>query len=218
MQRLSENVPWQYLLREVDAVYRFSSAGGSTQVRSHKRRVRDHLSRIIEADSDLQPGTPANKPVCDHLPRALVNGLSERTSSLIRSIEAVASQLTWRYGYDRMPRGLERKYAYAEFMGPLGPVVADALILGLVLFAPRCIYPTHCHPGITESYYGLSGAWSENDLGVYTPGSLILNRPPHEHRITTGDREPVLLLYAWEGEPEALRSYEMTFIRKRRSG
>ena len=36
-----------------------------------------------------------------------------------------------------MPRGLKRKYAYAELMGPQGPVESERLILGLVLFGPK---------------------------------------------------------------------------------
>ena len=62
-----------------------------------------------------------------------------------------------------------------------------------MLFAPQCTYPAHKHEGITESYICLSGAASENDSGVYTPGSMILNLPGHKHRITTSDHEPALL-------------------------
>ena len=85
--------------------------------------------------------------------------------------------LTWEFGYERVPKGLERKYAYCEILGPKGPVKADTLILGFVLFAPGTTYPQHSHKDIEESYVSIAGAWSENDTAVYAPGSLILNRP-----------------------------------------
>ncbi|MEM8664791.1 MAG: dimethlysulfonioproprionate lyase DddL, partial [Pseudomonadota bacterium] len=38
-----------------------------------------------------------------------------------------------------------------------------------------------------------------------------LNRPGEEHRITTGDREPCLLAYAWIGPAERLAAPEIKF-------
>jgi dimethylpropiothetin dethiomethylase len=90
------------------------------------------------------------------------------------------------------------------------------LILGLVMFTPRTTDPTHCHQGITESYFCLSGSISEHDVGVYAPGSLILNRPDHPHRITANEREPALLADAWVGHPEKLPTQKMTFSRQPR--
>ena len=43
---------------------------------------------------------------------------------------------------------LRGKYAYAELVGPRGPVVSERLTLGLVLFGPRCTYPAHSHVGM----------------------------------------------------------------------
>ncbi|MEM6729092.1 MAG: dimethylsulfonioproprionate lyase family protein, partial [Pseudomonadota bacterium] len=91
-----------------------------------------------------------------------------------------------------------------------GPVVTDALIVGIVLFAPGCIYPAHAHEGITESYVCLSGAVSQNHQGVYAPGSMIFNPAGAKHRITVSEQEPALLAYAWTGRPEVLRANEMT--------
>ena len=116
-----------------------------------------------------------------------------------------------------MPRGLSRKYGYAELVGPYGPVVSERLILGLVLFAPRCTYPAHSHDGICESYICLSGAISEGNAGVYAPGSLLYNPPQQSHRMTTGDHEPTLLAYAWTGPPDKLINQTMKFSRKRKT-
>ncbi len=85
-----------------------------------------------------------------------------------------------------------------------------------MLFAPGTTYPTHSHHGITESYVCLSGAISENHVGVYAPGSLILNPPEHPHRITTSDREPSLLAYAWVGSSDDLIYQKMSFSRQKK--
>ena len=66
-----------------------------------------------------------------------------------------------------MPRSLEKKYAYAELLDPRAPVVCEDLLLGLMLFAPKCSYPAHSHEDIAESYLCLIGMVSENHDGVY---------------------------------------------------
>ena len=68
------------------------------------------------------------KPVGSHLGRALDNGEQERTQTFIRALAKITDQLVWQYGYDKMPRSLEKKYAYAELLGPRGPVVCEDLI------------------------------------------------------------------------------------------
>lgn len=205
---------WVYLLREYYEFYRYLRSGGSTKIRAHQRAVREAISRVMKANPPIEFNEPASKPVVTHLRRALDEGKNERHAPLMRAIDAVHKQLSWQYGYEKMPRGLERKFAYAEFAGPAGPVLTDEVILGVVLFAPGCIYPAHAHDGITESYITLSGAVSENHQGVYAPGSLIFNPPGTTHRITTSDLEPSLLAYAWEGPREKLAEQLMTFSRR----
>jgi len=212
--RLGHFPDWRYLLREFYNLYRFSSAGGSSHVRSHQKEVRHRLSRLLNYDPPVSRVQASEKQVCAHLSRALDIGLSHSTAPLVRSIERIRDQLYWEFGYSKLPPGLRNKFAFSEFMGPKGPIVSETLILGLVLFAPGTIYPTHSHQGITESYFCLSGAISENDVGVYAPGSLILNPPEHPHRITTSDSEPSLLAYAWVGSTEKLACPQMVFSRQ----
>ncbi|SOH95312.1 dimethylpropiothetin dethiomethylase [Monaibacterium marinum] len=204
---------WTYLLREFAEMYRLGSAGGSQKIRGHQHRVRQAISRAVTANAEIIARPPEDKPVTMHLRRALDQGRHDRMESVVRAIDAVLPQLSWLYGYDKMPRGLDQKYAYAEIAGPQGPVQTQEVILGLVLFAPKTTYPSHAHEGLTESYYTLSGAVSENDDGVFAPGSMIFNPPGRAHRITTGDHEPTLLAYAWEGSGPALLGQKMTFAR-----
>ncbi len=212
--RLADLPDWRYLLREFHDHYRELSSGGSAPIRSHQRNVRARITSAVRSNPEIRIAGPESKPVAAHLRRALDKGRTAPGASFIRAIEAVSGALQWQYGYDKVPKGLAAKYAFAEFAGPRGPVICDDLILGLVLFAPGCIYPAHAHAGITESYVCLSGAMSENDQGVYGPGSLIFNPPGHMHRITVSDREPTLLAWAWEGDPASLAGNKLTFSRK----
>ncbi|MBO3759091.1 dimethylsulfonioproprionate lyase family protein [Ciceribacter sp. L1K22] len=215
-RRLSDMPNWTYLLQEFEALYRFGSAGGSKAIRSHRKRVREILAGIIDADPPLLDREPASKPVVAHFGRAIDLGKRSVMANFSRALERLQEELTWEYGYVRVPKTLERKYAYCEVLGPKGPVKSDALILGFVLFAPNTTYPQHSHKGIEESYLSIAGAWSENDAAVYAPGSLILNKAEQEHRITIGETEPCLLAYAWVGPSERLASPGMTFSATRK--
>ncbi|MEQ8320256.1 MAG: dimethylsulfonioproprionate lyase family protein [Rhodospirillales bacterium] len=215
-QRISQHPDWKYVLREFYNVYRFSSSGGSKLIGAHMRVVQARLSRVLTSDPALNLIPPDRKPVTAHLGRTLDNGEEERTHSFVRALAKISGELTWQYGYDKMPRSLENKYAYSEIMGPRGPIVCDDLILGLVLFAPDCTYPAHSHSDITESYYCLSGFVSQNHAGVYPPGSLLFNAPGYEHAITTSKFEPVLLAYVWVGDVQTLGGFQMSFSRKRK--
>lgn len=210
-ERLGCRPDWAYLLQEVRRVYRNTSSGGSARIRDHRRSVIRSLDSVRSADPPVRLRDPATLPVCGHLYRALDNARLGPLGGLARVLERVHATLSWRYGYDSVPDHLADRYAYCELAGPRGPITTDAVIVGLVLFAPRCTYPQHSHEGITESYVAVSGAFSENDMGVYAPGSIILNRAGEAHHITTGHSEPCLLLYAWTGEPERLRDDRLVF-------
>lgn len=214
--RLSDNPDWGYLLREIYALYRHGSAGGSDPIRTHMRTAREALSRVLKADPPLHPQLPTEKPVTRHLTRALDRGRQGACAMAAGCVAHVRTGLAWQHGYERMPRTLADRYAFAEIAGPAAPVPARDVIAGLVLFAPGCVYPAHAHDGITESYVVLSGSVSENNLGVFTPGALIFNPPDHLHRITVSEAEPALLAYAWTGTPEALASQKMVFARPAR--
>jgi dimethylpropiothetin dethiomethylase len=216
VRHLNDCPDWRYLLVEFYEMYRRGRAGGSAKIRAHQRVVREAVSKVMTDNPVVQPQPREDKPVTAHLKRALDQGRRETTQSMIRAIESVQDELSWLYGYEKVPRGLSQKFAYAEFVGPQGPVVSERVILGLVLFAPKCTYPAHSHDGLTESYFTLSGAVSENDDGVFAPGSMIFNPPGRMHRITTGDNEPTLLAYAWHGAHDKLTAQKMVFSRRKK--
>lgn len=217
-KRLSDCPDWLYLLQEFDTLYRHGSAGGSKVIRAHRKRVRDMLSNVIDANAEVSERAPETKPVTAHLNRALDLGERGAVSGMARALSRVAPLLTWEYGYEKVPKALAQKYAYCEILGPRGPIKSERLILGYVLFAPKTTYPQHSHKEIEESYISISGAWSENDAAVHAPGSLIFNGPDHEHRITTADYDPCLLAYAWVGPETRLNvpGMKLTSSRKTR--
>jgi dimethylpropiothetin dethiomethylase len=215
--RLKDQPDWHYLLKECYELYRFLDSGGSSMIRSHQRGVREAISRVLARNAEIRLPTPTDKPVTKHLKRCLDEGKLEKHASVIRSFESIHDHLDWEYGYEKMPRGLDNKYAFAQICGPSGPVISPEVILGVVLFAPNCVYPAHSHDGITESYICLSGSVSENHQGVYAPGSMIFNPPAHTHRITVSKQEPALLLYAWIGGLEKLSDQKMVFSRKKKT-
>ncbi|WP_431358136.1 dimethylsulfonioproprionate lyase family protein [Sulfitobacter albidus] len=207
---------WRYMLQEYDELYRYLPAGGSDRIASHQRKVREAISRLLKRNATVALQPQSSKPVTAHLRRALSEGRQGTLAPAVRALDAIAPLLSWQYGYEKVPKGLQQNYAFAELAGFNGPIVSEEIILGVVLFAPGCTYPAHAHSGITESYVCLSGAVSENHQGVYVPGSMIYNPPEHLHRITVGKREPALLAYAWMGSREDLRDQKMVFTRTRK--
>lgn len=215
---LTDKPDWLYLFKDIHDLYRFSSSGGSASIRSHQRSVAKTLNACIKGNARVIRNDPSQRPVCVHLPRALDLGSEGPLAGLVKAVGRVSSRISWQYGYRAMPKALARKYAFAELLGPRGPVLGSDLVLGLVLFAPGTTYPVHAHDGITESYVCLSGTSSENDAGVHAPGSLIFNPPGQQHRITTGRSAPCLLLYAWTGTHQALAEPEMVLDRSQSGG
>ena len=215
--RLMDCPNWLYLLREFETLYRYGSNGGSPAIRSHRKKVRDRLSVVLGSNPAMIPRTPDTKPVTAHFARALDLGERGSMQGMARALREVRDGLTWEYGYERVPKALSQKYAYCEIVGPNGPVQAGNIVLGFVLFAPNTTYPQHSHAEIEESYISVSGAWSENNTAVYAPGSLILNKPDQEHRITTGERDPCLLAYAWVGPEDRLAAPGMKLSRGRKT-
>lgn len=217
LPRLGDCPNWLYLLREFSSLYRLGSDGGSRLIRSHRKRVRDSLTATLDRNPEIEARPAEAKPVSAHLPRALDVGERGAMRGMARALSRVEALLTWEYGYEKVPKALEKKYAYCEIVGPRGPIKAERIVLGFVLFAPRTTYPQHSHQEIEESYISIAGDWSENDVAVHAPGSLILNTPGHEHRITTADLEPCLLAYAWIGPEIRLNAPGMKLSSNRKA-
>jgi len=89
-----------------------------------QRSVRERINKVIKSDAPIIERDAQTKPVIKHLKRAMDKGRMERHAPFIRTLGSVIDSLVWEYGYEKVPRGLEKKYAYAELVGPTGPVIA----------------------------------------------------------------------------------------------
>lgn len=216
MHTLTDDADLFYLLREFDVAYRYAPHGGSAAIRSHMRRVRERISRVIKENPPVEFTVPARVPVNAHMPRALDNGQQDAAEGFSRATAKMADRFAWQHGYDKISQKLARNFGYADILGPSGLVKADDISLGFVLFGPSCVYPSHKHDGITESYIVLSGACSQNDIGVFRSPSMIFNAPGTTHTIRTSTNEPCLLAYAWTAEPDHLAAHKMKFTRRRK--
>jgi len=221
-----------HLLKEIEQHYHTFSAGGSASVRRHMKCVRGELRQVLRASGthNLHPpprGQPT-RPVVVHLERAVSSGLRERCGTITSYLSQVSPLLEFKHGYPQKNSRtrLQERFAFADLVGPHGLIHSEDLSIGFVLLAPGTTYPEHAHHHVNESYITLSGTWSQNDQGVFTPGSLVFNDALRPHRITTSQAEPVLLLYAWEGKehggPGAVsaewqRGFNFTCTRRRKS-
>lgn len=217
LDRLRAHTDLFYLMREFDTAYRLAPNGGSPAIRAHMKRVRDRISRTMKDNPEVHTLLPTHLPVTAHLSRALDRGQQDAAEAFVRATQKFASRLVWQHGYDRMSSSLARKFGYADVLGPSGHVRAEDIALGFVLFAPGCVYPSHKHDGITESYIVLSGAVSQNDIGVFRSPSMIFNAPGTTHTIRVSEYEPALLAYAWTAEPQDMTAHKMKFTRTRKA-
>lgn len=84
--RLFDHPDGLYLLQDFDALYRHGSAGGSRLIRAHRKRVRDALSRLIDANPEIVHRLPEARPVTAHLPRARDLGERGAVDAMARSL------------------------------------------------------------------------------------------------------------------------------------
>jgi quercetin dioxygenase-like cupin family protein len=142
-------------------------------------------------------------PACRFLPEAVAETMLH-DASLAAALAMVEDELSWRqnvnYSDAAMGQpGYMAAYAYAEIVGPNGPLQGDDFLLGLMILGPGLHYPDHAHPA-PELYAVLSGdsAWSRagGPFEDRPPGSVVWHGPGVVHATRTGVR-PLLALYIW---------------------
>ena len=163
----------------------------------------------VETDVALAPPSGAPHPITRHIADALTPK-SDRIEGILDPLRRVVQVLPWRYGY--APRadapGLEDNVAWAEFVGPLAPVVSEKVCLGVTLIAPHTLYRLHRHNAV-ETYYVLSGTarWTADGVThAHPPGTFILHPSNIVHAMEAGD-EPLLAAYTWTGDIQAQSIY-----------
>lgn len=150
---------------------------------------------------------PEDQPVCRHLAAALDLAEAGPAAPIAAAARPFAAGLAWRHKYqidDKLP-GFSQSFAYAEIVGPPGPVPSQEMRCGLILMAPRTFYPVHFHTAV-ELYLVLGGTaeWQRGDepWTRRPPGRFILHPSRIGHAIRTGE-EPLFALFAWHGMLES---------------
>ena len=144
------------------------------------------------------------------LRRALQGGTQEDTVEIVQALAALPSGLAWNYHYK--PRSgaedLARHIAFAELIGPEGPLAAPACRLGFTLMAENTDYPLHAHPAV-ELYLVIAGRaeWrTPGSAAIQAPGRLVLHASNQPHGMRTL-AEPLLAVWCWSGNLDAPAFY-----------
>mgnify|MGYP001085513339 CR=1 FL=1 len=151
-------------------------------------RAADAATLMRAAVPERPADPPQALPVLSHLPSiAMWHELAD---------------LPWTDGGFSLPAAIKGRNAYAELVGPEGPVVSGRCRFGLYLQEPDCLYPPHSHAA-EELYLLLDGSaeWQLDDCRPFTPPSpgLVHHQPWQKHAMRTG-ASPLLALWAWLGD------------------
>lgn len=110
--------------------------------------------------------------------------------------------LPWTDGGFVLPMEISGRNAYAEVVGPDGPLRSEKCRFGFYLQAPNCLYPAHSHAA-EELYLILSGMadWRLDGAAAFRPGAreLVHHLPWQSHEMRTGSA-PLLALWVWLGD------------------
>jgi hypothetical protein len=120
-----------------------------------------------------------------------------------RMVAALSGTLPWHYHYRPRPEApdLADRIAFAELIGPDGPLTAPDCRIGFTLMAAETFYPMHAHPAV-ELYLVIAGRaqWmTPTTQRIVPPGGLVLHRANEPHAMRTA-AEPLLALYGWQGD------------------
>lgn len=142
--------------------------------------------------------------------RAIESGRHSSVAGIAALFAPVHSSLPWVYHYPlrRDDEDLGSRIAFAELIGPDGPLQAPNCRVGFTVMAEHTTYPLHSHPAI-ELYLVVSGnaQWqTPTSDAMIPPGDLVLHRSNEPHAMRTFD-EPLLALWGWTGNIEAPAIY-----------
>ncbi|MDR1828641.1 MAG: cupin domain-containing protein [Methylobacteriaceae bacterium] len=186
----------------VDAVTgRYAAKGGESE------RIRREIALVLGHVREARQRPPSVRRferhgVTDYVDQA-VAAARKTAPELAATLEPVAAELYWRYGYSPRPDapGLENAMAWTELVGPGHYWHSDDVCLGLTLIAPHNLYPDHYHPAV-ELYTVVAGESDWTLEGVTTrrfPGDRILHEKNAVHAMRSFD-EPLLAIYSWTGD------------------
>lgn len=174
--------------------------------------MRESLAHLLESVRLARPQSyhARRHAYAPLVARALGSGQGGRGQEILERLSPVHASLPWTYHY--VPRSaaeeLGDRIAFAELIGPDGPLLAPHCRVGFTLLAEQTIYPLHNHPAV-ELYLVLAGnaQWSTpTSERRVPPGDLVLHKSDESHSMRTFD-EPLLALWAWRGDIDSPAVY-----------
>lgn len=168
-----------------------------------------HLLRSVRR-AQLRPFTVPTHGYAALVTHAIQHGQDGGIAGIATPLLSVRDSLPWVYHYPLRSPGedLGNRIAFAELIGPDGPLQAPDCRVGFTVMAEQTDYPLHSHPAV-ELYLVVAGTaqWRTptSDRRV-PPGELVLHRSREAHAMRTFD-EPLLALWAWSGEIDAPAVY-----------
>jgi len=156
-----------------------------------------------------QPFTVAPHGYADVVEEA-IEATTSNLAAIAMRLRPVCPSLPWTYHYQ--PRSaaedLSNRVAFAEMIGPDGPLLAPGCRIGFTWMEKRTIYPMHCHPAV-ELYWEFRGnarrQTPSSDRRV-PPGEFVLHSSAEPHAMQTYE-EPLLALWGWSGDVDAPAVY-----------
>ncbi|MGE4252432.1 MAG: dimethylsulfonioproprionate lyase family protein [Parvibaculaceae bacterium] len=175
-------------------------AAAADLYRSSGDRTAEEAAELMMQASPHRPAEPPRAlPVLAHLHAIALPPLAPGKAALLRDC---AAHLPWTDGGFSLPAVIRGRNAYAELIGPDGPLASPHCRFGFYLQAPDCLYPAHSHAA-EELYLILSGApeWQVDEAEPFVPAEpgLVHHLPWQTHAMRTGSA-PLFALWVWLGD------------------
>jgi quercetin dioxygenase-like cupin family protein len=187
--------------------------------------IASHLSQVSEPEAAIQDAVGHLLQSARHARRQAFSAASHGYAALVaRAVELgrnacvagiathllpVHGSMPWVYHYPHaVDDDRSTRIAFAELIGPDGPLLAPDCRVGFTVMAPDTTYPMHCHPAV-ELYLVVAGnaRWQTPSRDrMVPPGEFVLHRSNEPHAMRTYD-EPLLALWGWTGEIDAPAAY-----------
>jgi len=170
-----------------------------------------HMRTAVHAAAARHdPAAAPGRNLSASLRAALDCGLHAEGGSIARTLTGYCDSLPWSYHYE--PRAgecdLATRIAFAELIGPDGPMDAPDCRLGFTLMAADTYYPMHAHPAV-ELYLVISGdaEWqTPSARRMVPPGQFVLHRSNEPHAMRTF-AQSLIALWGWSGDLDTPAAY-----------
>ncbi|MEM8813088.1 MAG: dimethylsulfonioproprionate lyase family protein [Pseudomonadota bacterium] len=160
----------------------------------------DIAARLQRNWPEIEPYEAMAPAVLVHLEAALCAPDAHPATS---RLAAACRALPWCQGLkDSMLPEFHDAYAFIEFFGPDGLIVAEDFRAGIYIQAPESFYPPHAH-NAEEFYLPISGAsFFSIDGGpeIEVPLGSLSHHPSFAWHATRTGPGPLLSLWAWRGD------------------